>query len=104
MRKLKVKKRWEVRQSYNNPQHVARILRVLRSHGYTATKAQARTLWLLCSSKVGATWLTMPDDEEVVWEHIAEFINEDQRVKSAIYETRNDNAHAFERRLRGQGG
>jgi hypothetical protein len=78
MRKLEIKEPLELRQSRDYPEHVGRILRVLESHGYTASKSQARRLWLLCSAKVGASWLTMPSSNDAVWEHIAEYINGEQ--------------------------
>lgn len=81
MRKLEIKEPREVRQSRDHPEHVYRILRVLESHGYTASKSQARRLWLLCSAKVGASWLTMPSSDDAVWEHIAEYITA-SRVRS----------------------
>jgi hypothetical protein len=39
-----------------------------------ASKPQATRLWLLCSSEVGASWLTLPRGDDAVWEQIAEYI------------------------------
>ena len=60
----------EVWSARDRPKGVARIVRILESRGYAATKSQTTRLRLLSSADVGASWLTMPRGDDAVWEHI----------------------------------
>lgn len=77
MKKLEIREpnAWSSR---DHPEDVARIVRVLETRGYAASRSQATRLWLLCSAEVGASWLTMPRGDDAVWEHIAEYIKGEQ--------------------------
>ena len=59
---------------HEHPEDIKRIARVVREHGYRCTYVDATTIWAEHSGEVYSCWLGLPEDDEVLWSALSQWI------------------------------